>query len=111
MMMSAPCSSTCRACLRLCTWQIVRAPACLILGINGPASPKDSMIPAGECCNARSSGRGPLRSGPGDEPATDALVAGRRQLTLESFRVGISAADDADPAGGADRGERPAGNE
>ena len=46
------------ACSTVCTWQIISAPACLILSACGFTSPNDSMMAAGLRSSAMSSRRG-----------------------------------------------------
>jgi hypothetical protein len=70
----------------------------------GAASPKDSMTAAGERRNARSSASGRCANAQVMKPHPIRWVARRRQLAFEPFRLGIAAADQAEPAGGADRG-------
>ena len=46
-MTSAPASIASRACDRVCTWQMSRAPASRMAGAKGRGSPNESMIAAG----------------------------------------------------------------
>jgi hypothetical protein len=55
MMMSAPASAACLACISVCTWQIVLQPASLMRPVNGVGSPNDSITAAGRASSAISS--------------------------------------------------------